>query len=73
LSTPERKRKKKKKKKKEALLRTEELSKLGLKGLVVVFTIQEEDIRLAHVGVEELLGTISLEWLLLLVLLHRIE
>jgi len=73
LSTPERKRKKKKKKKKEALLRTEELSKLGLKGLVVVFTIQEEDIRLAHVGVEELLSTISLEWLLLLVLLHRIE
>ena len=73
MSTPERKRKKKKKKKKEALLRTEELSKLGLKGLVVVFTIQEEDIRLAHVGVEELLSTISLEWLLLLVLLHRIE
>ena len=59
--------------KKQRKKRTEELSKLGLKGLVVVFTIQEEDIRLAHVGVEELLSTISLEWLLLLVLLHRIE
>jgi len=67
------KRRKQKQKQKTKEKRTKELSKFGLKGLIVVLTSQEEEIRLAHVGVEQFLGTISLVWLLLLVLLNRIK
>jgi len=75
LSTPETKKQERKNKNKGKTKekRTKELSKFGLKGLIVVLTSQEEEIRLAHVGVEQLLGTISLVWLLLLVLLNRIK